>query len=450
MRRKLLLHKFSFRLLGGNLMARHLAASFACSLLAAWRNRYSGDARTARQRVFRILITVGVISLATGLEFSPSRASDHADPIELAYPNANITDLFFFPQGDRMIIILDVRRALRDPGPYKPDPFEYQINIDYDTKVSFDNEAEKARYGGTIDQPEHILATATIKLHLADLDKPDEKDPARMKVEAAYTGLEDTDKINVYASVRDDPFIFPRFFKKNTISMMISLPMTSLHGKQDFILWGTASKDGELIDYVGRSLRTQIPRFGFLNAIHPSKQVEALGKKKKHWDRIRNFFFTKREGWSKGIAELIQVTFQIRNYDLVPDVMIYSSRFEAGYPNGRLLTDDVIAKNCATGDCLLQELSFIEVDKDFWPRATANDPEKPISDQAPFLAEKWPDEKPVAQTAASIWPYVIGALAILAILFWGAVEIIRRLLIRLWLRLRRKAASQPPVPAATA
>ena len=80
--------------------------------------------------------------------------------------------------------------------------------------------------------------------------------------------------------------------------------------------------------------------------------------------------------------------------------MIYSSRFPAGYPNGRLLTDDVVATTCATGDCLLQELSFIEVDKDFWPRRTANDVEKPLSDQWPFLAEKWPDEKPMPQSAA--------------------------------------------------
>ena len=215
--------------------------------------------------------------LAVGTMLSPTRASDHADPVELVYPNANVTDLFFFPQGDRMIIVFDVRRSLRDPAPYELDPFEYQINIDYNTPVTFADPAERARYGGTIPQPERIVAAATIRLRLADLEKPDEKDPGRLKVTAAYEGLKETDKINVYAGVRDDPFIFPRFFKKNVIAMVISLPMTSFPaGKQDFILWGTASKDGELIDYVGRSLRTQIPRFGFLNALHPSKQADAL------------------------------------------------------------------------------------------------------------------------------------------------------------------------------
>src|SRR6185436_10742585 len=113
-------------------------------LFAAGRGHYTGRVERAGQRVFWKLLTIGVIFLATGLELSPTRASDHADPVELVYPNANITDLFCFPQGDRMIIVFDVRRALRDPGPYKPDPFEYQINIDYDTPVTFDNEAERA------------------------------------------------------------------------------------------------------------------------------------------------------------------------------------------------------------------------------------------------------------------------------------------------------------------
>ncbi|UVC19432.1 hypothetical protein [Mesorhizobium onobrychidis] len=429
-------------------MRRHLAHFLSGSLFATERRRRSVSAERAGRGIFWKLLALSVISVATGVELSATRASDHADPIELVYPNANVTDLFFFPQGDRMIIVFDVRRALRDPGPYQPDPFEYQINIDYDTPVIFDNEAERARYGGTIPQPEGIVATATIKLRLTDLEKPDDKDPGLLKVNATYEGLKDTDKINVYAGVRDDPFIFPRFFKKNTIAMVISVPMTSFPaGKQDFILWGTASKDGELIDYVGRSLRTQIPRFGFLNPIHPSEHVKALMEQKKFTSRIRDFFFNKREGWSKGIAELIQVTFQIRDYDLVPDVMIYSSRFPAGYPNGRLLNDDVVAKTCATGDCLLMELSFIEVDKNLWPRATANDDEKLISDQWPFLAEKWEDEQPKPQAAASIWPYIIGAVILLAIVFWGVGEIIRRLLIRLWLLLRRKPVAPAAAPA---
>ncbi len=83
-------------------------------------------------------------------------------------------------------------------------------------------------------------------------------------------------------------------------------------------------------------------------------------KEKKFWDDLCNFLNGNKEWWSQAIAGLLEFTFQIRKYDLAPDVMIYTNRFPPGFPNGRLLTDDVNAIVCATGDCLLQELSFIE------------------------------------------------------------------------------------------
>ncbi len=83
--------------------------------------------------------------------------------------------------------------------------------------------------------------------------------------------------------------------------------------------------------------------------------------------------------------------------DLHSDVMIFTTRFPPGYPNGRMLTDDVNAITCTTGDCLLQELSFIEGD---WPRATVND--KPFLADGPYLAEPWLDRPPPPPPTRSI------------------------------------------------
>lgn len=374
---------------------------------------------------------LGLFFIAVGIELSPTRASDHADPVALVYPEANITDLFFFPQGDRMILVFDVRRALRNPKPYNLEPFLFEINMDFTTPLAFDSAEDRARYGGTVTQPEKIHPDATIKLRL--------NNDATLK-EASFVGLTDTDKIETFVGVRDDPFVFPRFFDRNTIATVMSIPMTSFPaGQRDFILWSTASKDGEVIDYVGRSLRTQLPRFGFLNAFPPSEHVKQLMEEKEFWDGIYNFLRNKREAWPKAFADLIQFTFQIRPYDLAPDVMIYSNRFSPGYPNGRLLTDDVVAQTCATGDCLLQEISFIEAKKGVWPRATVND--KPLLDQWPLLAEQWPDQPEAAPPTASIWPYVIAALIVVALVFWALVEIIRRLGVWLWHRLRPKSVA---------
>ena len=145
----------------------------------------------------------------------------------------------------------------------------------------------------------------------------------------------------------------------------------------------------------------------------------------------------------KALADLIQVTLQIRRYDLVPDVMVYSNRFPAGFPNGRRLKDDVVAQVCATGDCLLQELSYIEAKPGVWPRATVND--KPLPSEWPMLAEQWPDMQEAPPPTESIWPYVIGALIAVALVSWVVVEIIRRLILLLWRLVRPR-----PKPALTA
>ena len=69
--------------------------------------------------------------LAVLFALAPSflRASDHADPMGLKEPESNITDLFFFPKDDQMILILDIRRALRNPKPYNLAPFEYAVHM---------------------------------------------------------------------------------------------------------------------------------------------------------------------------------------------------------------------------------------------------------------------------------------------------------------------------------
>jgi hypothetical protein len=116
--------------------------------------------------------------------------------------------------------------------------------------------------------------------------------------------------------------------------------------------------------------------------------------------------------------------------------MIYSDRRPPGFPNGRQLEDDVVAKVCATDDCLLQDLSFIE--DPTWPRTTSN--QQPFLAEFPYLAEPQPSV-PAAAATYTIWPYAIAAFAVVALLFWGLVEIIRRVVFWLWRRLRREPAT---------
>jgi hypothetical protein len=357
------------------------------------------------------------------------RASDHADPLNLTDPNANITGLFIFPKDDQYVLIFNVRKSLTNAKPYNLGAYEYVVNIDLTTPVTFDSAEDRARYGGTIPIPDKLHPDVVIKVRLQD-------DTSLKSIE--YTGLKNTDRIRTFTGVRDDPFIFPRFFKKNVISMVMSIPKSSFpDGQQDFILWGATYASGKLSDRVGRSVRSQLPRFPLLNFYDPKDQVGKLTKAKDFLDGVANFLNTKKEWWSQAIAGLLEFTFQFRKYDLAPDVMIFTTRFPPGYPNGRQLADDVNAITCTTGDCLLQELSFVEGG---WPRAVVND--KPFLPDFPYVAEPFPDS-PEKVITDSIWPYVLPALIVFAVLIWGLVEIVWRGLRWLWRRLSRKFAREP-------
>ncbi len=392
-----------------------------------------GTARWTTQLLRRGLLPLILLPVLFLLGPSALRASDHADPAAVTEPEANITDLFFFPKGDQMILIFNVRRALTNPKPYNFMPYDYEIHMDLTTPVSVDDpkgqEGNRARYGGTVLNPEKIHDDVLITLHLND------DTTLKDKSFKGAIGLKNTDAIKIYTGVRDDPFIFPRFFKKNIVAMVLSIPMSSFpDGQRDFILWGTIHKGDKQLDHVGRSSRTQQARFDSLNFLPPSEHVAQLMKLMKKRDDQYKFFFGINEYIPKNIAALIQLQFQMRKYDLVPDVMIYSNRNQVGFPNGRLLTDDVGAQTCATGDCVLQELSFIEGG---WPRATKND--KDFLDDFPYLAEPWPDSPETPPSTASLWPYIIGLVIIFMIVSWAIIEILRWLV--LWLFGGRKAAT---------
>ncbi|ATQ69437.1 MULTISPECIES: hypothetical protein [Methylosinus] len=337
---------------------------------------------------------LNALALITALLLpSAGRASDHADPMWLAEDEqeANITGLFFFPEGDQYVAILDVRRSLVGPPPYNLEPFEYNIHMDFHTKLRFDRAEDLARYGGTIDAPEGIAPDATIRIRL-DND-------AKVK-ETSFKGLGDAQSIRVFSGVRDDPFIFPKFFGVNVITMAFSIPQASFpEHAESFVLWATSNRvdGGEQIDHVGRSNRTQLGRFEILNKIPPSQHVAEIKEKAEPRGKVQAFLAQ----WLPPLANLNQLSgFLIRHYDAVPDVMIFTRTRPPGFPNGRRLEDDVARLTCAQGDCPLQENAFIDTMQ--WPRSTVND--KPLTTEFPYLAEAWP---PKPQPAGATGPYVV-------------------------------------------
>lgn len=324
-----------------------------------------------------------------GLCLAPAAllASDHADP---ALPSEldpslvkepNITGLFVFPKGDQLVLVYNVFRSLSSPPPYHFEDYEFVIYMDLHSKINYDDTMVRARYGGHVVHPEGIEPDATITIHLSNQAELAGKEVA---------GLKNPEAIRWYAGVRDDPFIFPPFFGVNVVSMVMSIPLTAFpEGQQDWILWGITRKKGstEILDHVGRGLRTQLPRFGIINTLPPSEHVARIDKAAHSGTSVRKFIMN----YVAPLTNLYDYIEAIRYYDMEPDVCIYTSRFPVRYPNGRALEDDIAGIACDFGDCILVELA-ISAAKTL-PRPTVND--KPLPPDFPYLADPWPDKPPV-------------------------------------------------------
>ena len=351
--------------------------------------------------------TAAVLVAAT-VATAPIAASDHADPIDLLGNKpleGGITDLFFFPNGDHVVVILCVRRGLTQTNSLKLLPYTYRVHMDVHSTISRDEDEFNKRYGGKVVDPANIRPDRTIEFRLmnnATLNGLPTltgfSGPPTIKQWTGPIGdLRDVqlvpNAINVWTGVTDDPFIFPVFFGTNVVAMVTTIPLSFFPPEQrDWVLWATSSEGGRQVDHVGRSLRTQNPRFELLNTLPPSQHIAAIKAEHEQPSLMRDVFL--RIG--------LQQTFAYRKWDQVPDVMLYTTREPLGFPNGRKLTDDVAEELARYGDTLLKEISHIAGG---WPRKTTNDkeflvtklPDGSTIPKFPYLATPWPDKAPGAR-----------------------------------------------------
>jgi hypothetical protein len=408
--------------------------------------------------------------------------ADPIDPFNRERLEGGITDLFFFPiladgkpafpfrrtdgislvtpdlrprpeltnaersQIKGFVVILCVRRALTETGSLRLEPYTYRIHMDTHSTISFEDTAgdrpmppplaggsgystptamdpqaasrptgaeARVRYGGIIANPKSITDDVLIEFTLQnDATLRDIRIPRGLKnsEKVVRDGKYDPDAIGVWAGVRDDPFIFPAFFGTNVVAMVMTIPASSFpDGQKDWLIWGTSSKGTRQIDHVGRSLRTQNPRFELLNTLPPREHKAAILEEHEHPHLMRDL----------ALRFNMQSIFAYRKWDFVPDVMVYTTRFGVGFPNGRLLTDDVAAMLAQHGDTLLLELSH---HTGGWPRKTTND--KDFLATFPYLADPWPDKPespPPALTPESRYKLIaiaVGALLLLILENW--------------------------------
>jgi hypothetical protein len=258
----------------------------------------------------------------------------------------------------------------------------------------------QALYGGIIMQPDAIADDLVLEFELGLKEngensetyfaKPPVITGVRGNVNIVAPGRESEmqnappDTIHVLTDIFDDPFIFPRFFRRNVVGIVTSIPLSALPAPGPALLWATTHRKDQ-IDHVGRSLRTQLPRFGYLNPYPPRDHVNLINQVHDRPTVMEDI-----------LATFLSPLEAHRHYDSVPDVMVYDLRKPAKFPNGRALADDVAQALAAAGETLLVELAYAE-SKQF-PRATTND--KPFRPTFPYLAPRWTNAQIAANAAA--------------------------------------------------
>ncbi len=332
-----------------------------------------------------------------------------------------------------LVLILCVRRAIpADGAKLQLAPYTYEIHLDHTTPVTFDPPdgappeaatkvySDRARYGGSIANPERIERKITFSFQLTDDATLARFEHAGLVDDAAKARVihfPASDAAGPQSAIRDDPFIFPPFFRTNVVAMAAKVPIECFGDQHTWIVWAESKRGGKQIDHVGRSLRTQQPRFAqIFNDVEPKDQVAVFENARKNPAFLRD-----------ALVRLdIPALFNFRNWDAAPDVMIYNAAFDCRYPNGRLLTDDVASELAENGDTLLMELSYVG---DTWPRRNEND--KPFEAKFPYLAAPWtpaeveknplPKNPPVLQDPVALsWQnkaiIVVGTLLLAGVL----------------------------------
>lgn len=311
----------------------------------------------------------------------------------------------------------------------------------------------RARYGGEVARPDGIEEQITFTINLAFDDEANDVKLKQLQAvglkklstewlvkdgkasDQVSVDKKDNGKISIYVGVRDDPFIFPAFFGTNVVAMVLRVPIEHLPAEKDWLIWATSADRDRQIDHVGRSLRTQNPRFEILNIVHPSRQVAAL----------------RRDSWDPNLLRdagerlAFQGVASYRRWDFVPDVMIYKRDYRVGFPNGRVLFDDVAAALAQFGDTALLELSY-QHPRGSWPRSTVNDrpfngttTEEPHLAKFPYLGEPHTEREQPSRAVhlTSKNQTKVAAAAFAAVVVIAVATLILRRLVSLW-KNRRK------------
>lgn len=246
-----------------------------------------------------VLLVTGLVVLA----ISPMWGADHSDtPLlgTLGRNDARLTDLYAFTRGDDLVLALCTDPAIPpEVVDYRfPSDLTLQFHIDNHSEIRFDEPDDLRDFGGTIVLPGRVADDIVVEVTF------DRDGTAQFHFEGLSQSF--AKHMKLFAGLRDDPFIRTPRNGHNVAAVALALPLEAvLDSQPTLLIWGTSKVPdltGPICDHMGRALRSQF--FEPLNTLRPRDHFRELG--------------------------------------MVPDVIIFDTRYSAAFPNGRELTDDVI------------------------------------------------------------------------------------------------------------
>jgi hypothetical protein len=260
---------------------------------------------TMFRRTHWLSVAIGCFLVAglVALAINPMWGADHADApllIGAGRHDARLTDLYAFVRGEDLVLALCSNPTIpAEVAAYRfPQDLTLRFHIDNHSEVLFDDFNDLEEFGGTIVRPNKISDNIMIEVTF------DRDGTALFKFEGLPERF--ANRMDVFAGLRDDPFIRTPRDGKNVAAVVVALPLEAvLDAQPTLLIWGTSKVPdigGPISEHAGRALRSQF--LDGMNTVRPRDHLSTLG--------------------------------------YVPDVMIFNTLYDAAYPNGRELTDDVV------------------------------------------------------------------------------------------------------------
>jgi hypothetical protein len=240
-------------------------------------------------------------------------AADHGDTpqlVQVGRHDARLTDLHGWKQGSDLVLSLCTNPAIPTTATSYRFPEDLTLRIHLDNASAVDFTQSSADFPGRVVEPDKISDRITFEF------SSDENGTLQMHT-SGLTGVA-ASHVRVFSGLRDDPFINGDITNvtphptnrvgRNSACVVLQMPLADVRGTGPALLaWATSKVpdvNGPIQEHAGRALRSQVAAYDSLNTLRPRAQWTELG--------------------------------------LTPDVMMFNLDAPSGYPNGRLLTDDVI------------------------------------------------------------------------------------------------------------